>query len=46
MSKPLNQERLMTVLVGPHVSEKTSIAGEKHNQICFKVRKQMKSLKK
>ena len=39
MSKHLNQERLMTVLVGPHVSEKTSIIAEKNNQICFKVRR-------
>jgi large subunit ribosomal protein L23 len=29
----------MTVLVGPHVSEKSSIVAEKHNQICFKVRR-------
>jgi large subunit ribosomal protein L23 len=35
----MNQERLMTVLVGPHVSEKSSIVAEKHNQICFKVRR-------
>ena len=39
MSKALNQERLMTILVGPHVSEKTSIVAEKNNQICFKVRR-------
>jgi large subunit ribosomal protein L23 len=39
MSKGLNQERLMTVLVGPHVSEKATILAEKHNQICFKVRR-------
>jgi large subunit ribosomal protein L23 len=38
-TKALNQERLMTVLVGPHVSEKSSIVAEKHNQICFKVRR-------
>jgi len=38
-SKALNQERLMTVLVGPHVSEKSTIVGEKYNQICFKVRR-------
>jgi large subunit ribosomal protein L23 len=37
--KQLNQERLMTVLVGPHVSEKSSIVAERHNQICFKVRR-------
>jgi large subunit ribosomal protein L23 len=37
--KALNQERLMTVLVGPHVSEKTANVAERHNQICFKVRR-------
>ena len=35
----LNQERLMTVLVGPHVSEKTATVAESNNQICFKVRR-------
>jgi large subunit ribosomal protein L23 len=39
MSKQLNQARLMTILVGPHVSEKASIVAEKNNQICFKVRR-------
>jgi large subunit ribosomal protein L23 len=39
MSKGLNQERLMTVLVGPHISEKATILAEKHNQVCFKVRR-------
>jgi large subunit ribosomal protein L23 len=38
-TKAMNQERLMTVLVGPHVSEKSSLVAEKHNQICFKVRR-------
>ncbi len=37
--KQLNQERLMTVLVGPHVSEKTATVAESNNQICFKVRR-------
>ena len=35
----LNQERLISVLIGPHVSENTSFVAEKHNQICFKVRR-------
>ena len=39
MSKALHDERLMTILVGPHVSEKASIIAEKNNQICFKVRR-------
>ena len=29
----------MTVLIGPHVSEKSSVVAEAHNQICFKVRR-------
>jgi len=33
-----HQERLLTVIKGPHVSEKTSIAAELHNQVVFKVR--------
>ncbi len=39
MSTALHDERLITILVGPHVSEKASIVAEKHNQICFKVRR-------
>jgi len=39
MSASHNQERLMTVLLGPHVSEKTTDVGERHNQIVFKVRR-------
>jgi large subunit ribosomal protein L23 len=35
----LNQERLITVLLGPHVSEKTSRVADSNNQICFKVRR-------
>lgn len=33
----MNQERLMNVLLAPHVSEKSTIAGEKANQMVFKV---------
>jgi large subunit ribosomal protein L23 len=33
----VNDERLMKVLVSPHVSEKTTLVGEKHNQVVFKV---------
>ena len=32
------QERLMTVIIGPHISEKTTIVAEEQNQIAFKVR--------
>ncbi len=38
MSQVVGKERLMTVLLGPHVSEKTTTASEKHNQIVFRVR--------
>jgi large subunit ribosomal protein L23 len=37
MSTAARQERLMTVIRGPHMSEKTHIAAE-HNQIVLKVR--------
>lgn len=33
----MNQERLLKVLVGPHVSEKSTRAMETGNQIVFKV---------
>jgi len=32
-------ERLMSVLLGPHVSEKTTNVADKHNQFVFKVRR-------
>lgn len=38
MSNVAHQERLMTVLLGPHVSEKSTNAGE-NNQVVFKVRR-------
>ena len=37
MSQALRQERLMSVIRGPHLSEKAHIAAE-NNQIVFKVR--------
>ena len=37
MSQAAHQERLMTVIRGPHLSEKSHIAAE-NNQIVFKVR--------
>ncbi len=37
MSQALHQERLMTVIQGPHLSEKAHIAAEK-NQVVLKVR--------
>jgi len=33
-----HRERLMTVLKGPHVSEKSTVVAEENNQIVFKVR--------
>ena len=39
MSAAPSKEKLMTVLVGPHVSEKSTYVGEKHNQIVFRVRR-------
>jgi large subunit ribosomal protein L23 len=33
----MNQERLMNILMSPHVSEKSTVAAEKANQIVFKV---------
>ncbi len=38
MSSVASQERLMQVLLGPHVSEKSSAAAESGNQIVLKVR--------
>ncbi|MGH8377994.1 MAG: 50S ribosomal protein L23 [Gammaproteobacteria bacterium] len=35
----LNQEKLMHVLLGPHVSEKATKVGESHNQVVFRVRR-------
>ena len=34
----MNQERLMQVLVGPHVSEKSARVADQHRQVVFKVR--------
>ena len=34
----MNQDYLMTVLLGPHVSEKSTIAADKHKQVVFQVR--------
>ncbi|MGB5347546.1 MAG: 50S ribosomal protein L23 [Woeseia sp.] len=38
MSQALHQERLMTVIQGPHLSEKSTIVAEASNQIVFRVR--------
>ena len=33
----MNQERILKVLLSPHITEKTTNLGEKHKQIAFKV---------
>jgi large subunit ribosomal protein L23 len=33
----MNQERIMKVLLAPHITEKTAIAGETANQYAFRV---------
>lgn len=38
MSAGRHQERLMTILRGPHLSEKSSVATEENNQVVFRVR--------
>lgn len=38
MTATANQERLMRIIVGPHVSEKSTTAGERNSQVVFKVR--------
>ena len=35
----MSKERLMTILLGPHVSEKTTRVAEKNNQVTFRVRR-------
>ena len=38
MSQALREERLLTVLLGPHISEKSHLVAESGNQVVFKVR--------
>ena len=33
----MNQERILTIILGPHISEKTSVISEKDNQVTFRV---------
>ena len=35
----MSRERLMTVLLAPHISEKATLASEQGNQVVFKVRR-------
>jgi large subunit ribosomal protein L23 len=39
MSQADHQERLMQVLIGPHISEKSTRLAESDNQVVFKVRR-------
>ena len=39
MSGVAYEERLMRVLLGPHVSEKTTLAADRASQVVFKVRR-------
>ena len=34
----MNRERMMTIIVGPHLSEKSTNVGEASNQVVFRVR--------
>ena len=34
----MNRERLMTILLSPHVSEKSTLLADKHRQFVFRVR--------
>jgi large subunit ribosomal protein L23 len=36
----VNREQLMSVLVAPHVTEKSSLAMQNHNQYTFRVRRE------
>ncbi len=35
----MNREQLMSVLIAPHVTEKTSLGMQNHNQYTFRVRR-------
>ena len=37
MSQAMREERLLTVLLGPHISEKSHLVAESGNQVVFKV---------
>ena len=36
----MNREQLMSVLIAPHVTEKTSLAMQNHNQYTYRVRRE------
>jgi large subunit ribosomal protein L23 len=39
MSAVHGKERLMSVVIGPHLSEKSAAAGDRHKQVVFRVRR-------
>lgn len=39
MSAVANQERLLQIILGPHISEKSTAAAEAGNQVVFRVRR-------
>ena len=39
MSATHAKERLMSVVIGPHLSEKATVAGDRHRQVGFRVRR-------
>lgn len=40
----MSQDRLLQVLLAPHVSEKTTMIADKHRQVVFKVRRDANKL--
>ncbi|MDZ7642896.1 MAG: 50S ribosomal protein L23 [Woeseiaceae bacterium] len=38
MSRAIHEERLMAVIQGPHLSEKSTLLAEEKNQVVFRVR--------
>ena len=39
MTRAAHEERLMTVILGPHISEKSTAAADEKQQVVFKVRR-------
>ena len=39
MTHAVHEERLMTVILGPHISEKSTAAADEKHQVVFKVRR-------
>ena len=39
MTRAAHEERLMTVILGPHISEKSTAVADQNQQVVFKVRR-------